>query len=118
MGQLNPTPRPSKSEPLSKEPNTRYGLYQGVGTNYTGAAPGFGGGIRSHLVNKTINDMAWGLSKQAGAPNYMSTNRFVQYDRPFQPSEFKVLTGQPGSFNNYALNYARNAYSHDNTSYR
>jgi hypothetical protein len=116
--QLRPTPRPSLTEPLNKLAGPSNSYEGTIRTLNPGNAPSFGGGIRSHLVGKTRNDMSWGLSSRAGAPNYMSTNRFIQYDRGFQPSEFKVFTGQPGSFNRYALDYAKNAYSHNNTSYR
>lgn len=112
MAQLNPIPMVSKEEPLSK-------LYERVRTHQNVAVDQFTGGIRSHLVNKTLSTRAWGEAKHAGAPSYMSTNRYqdTQYNRAFQPSEFKVFTSKPGSFNKYALDYAKNQYNHNNSSY-
>lgn len=102
---FNPTPRPSKTETLLD-------LYNNINANPAT-------GIRSHLVNKSLTTRAWGEGKQAGSPLYMSTNRYqdTQYNRAFQPSEFKVFTGQPGSFNQFSLNYAKNTYNHDNSRY-
>lgn len=111
---LRPTPRPSIREPLGN-------LYRNIRTGNAGGAPSFGAGIRSHLLGNNLNTMAWGLSKRAGGPNYITTNRFVdtQYDRTFQPNEFVAgrQKGNPTSFNGYSMNYARNAYDHDNTPY-
>lgn len=104
MAMLNPTPRPSKTEKLVD-------LYNNVNANPAS-------GIRSHISNRG-GLMSWGLSKDAGAPTYMSTNKFsdTQYTRKFQPSSFAVFSSSPGSFNQFALNYAVNGYRHDNSRY-
>lgn len=104
MATLNPTPRPSRTEKLVD-------LYNNVNANPAT-------GIRSHIYNRA-GLMSWGLSKDAGAPAYMSTNKFsdTQYTRTFQPSSFAVFAGSPGSFNKFALNYAVNGYRHDNSRY-
>lgn len=117
---LRPTPRPSLNEPLQN-------LYYGISTRSPGGAPNFGAGIRSQVLGRNVNTMAWGLSYRAGSPNYQTTNTFqdTQYNRAFQPTEFAVF--RPGnntlgnryntSFNDYAQQYAQNAYGHDTTPY-
>jgi hypothetical protein len=103
---LRPTPRPSSTESLLD-------LYKNIRTSQPS-------GIRSHLTRNTINSMAWGLGKQAGAPNYMTTRRNAdtQYERTFQPSQFLVYAPlRVTSFNGYSLRYAQNAYNHDNRNY-
>jgi len=117
---LRPTPRPSRGESLKS-------LYQNVSTRNAG---GFNG-IRSHLTNKNIGGMAWGLSKQAGSPIYKSTNseRFLNpvrsdrrangpYERRFQPNQFVPF--QPRgvtSFTPNALQYAQSQYRHSTIQY-
>jgi len=105
MPQLPNTPRPSKIQSLED-------LYRTVDAN-----PAIG--IRSHIINRT-GKMAWGLSKDAGDPTYMSTNKFsdTQYTRTFQPSSFITRITANGGFNNFALEYAKNTLRHDNTLYR
>ena len=105
MATLNPTPRPSRTEKLVD-------LYNNVNAN-----PAIG--IRSHIYNRT-GKMAWGLSKDAGDPTYMSTNKFsdTQYTRTFQPSSFITRITAKGGFNDFALEYAKNTLRHDNTLYR
>lgn len=113
---LRPTPRPSKTENLES-------LYKSISTNNIGAAPSFGGGIRSNLLPEkvTANTRAWGEATRAGAPSYISTNRYqdTRYQRTFQPSQFLVNSPmRVTSFNGYSLGYAQNAYDHDNRNYR
>lgn len=94
---FNPTPRPSKIQSLAD----LYGTVNAIPAT----------GIRSHIINRQ-GVMAWGLSKNAGAPTYARTN-FIKDD---WNSEFTPFSR--GTFNARALNYARGGLNHDNSTYR
>lgn len=102
MPQLNPTPRPSINTSLEKTYRDMLERDISVGTP----------GIRSQLLGKTKATYAWGNSSLAGSPFYKSTN-FIQdqWNAEFTPFS-------RGTFNARALNYAKGALNHNNTSYR
>ena len=96
---LPATQRPSTQETL-------YDLYQSISS--TVSAPS---GIRSHLINRPGDRMAWGLSSQAGSPTFATTNYTVgnRTPRTYQPSQFAVgMTPRVTSFTDNAQKFAFN----------
>lgn len=96
---LPATQRPSTQETL-------YDLYQSLSSTVSGPS-----GIRSHLLNRPGDRMAWGLSSQAGSPTFASTNYTVgnRTPRTYQPDQFAIkMQTRVTSFTDSAQRFAFN----------
>jgi hypothetical protein len=115
MPELPSIPRVSKQENLES-------LYRKVSTTANVPVDGYSGGIRSHLVSRTTSTYAWGQSKKAGVPDFISTDAIngapAGFPREWAQPNFKV--NQPVKVTQFTvngLNYAKNTLKHDNSSY-